>query len=506
MFIGTNYKSYAQEKGGKVIILLFLFLLSLYEFYSIGFSAFALICILPLFVLGGYFIFNYQMHFFWILFIINYTIMGISRYYDFPIPITAITIMPQVLLLMVLILDISKNHNGKYGNLMLLSLVIWAVFMLLQLGNRTCDLPISFSSWFQNFLFYSLAFFITYFIISTIINTPEKIMKFLRWWAYFAIAAVLWAWRQKTFGWDNAENIWLITGGATTHIIGGSIRYFSFFSDAANYGCHIAAAAVAFYIVAITTKTKKDKILFLTAAILCTYGFFLSGTRTGLLCFLVGVAFYVVLSKSFKIAIPVAILGGSFFFILAFTQIGQGNMQIRRMRTAFNKDDASANVRDINKQALKKYLRDAPFGLGMNIDINNIPANHKYKIVTQTASDSTYVYLWEYTGIIGTCFFAFINILILLGGCYITLFRLHRASVQGIGGAFCCAFISIQTGGYANNILLQYPNILIFYGGMTIVYILPHIEISWIEYENKRTALQEEKKRLRIEKKLASRV
>lgn len=423
-----------------------------------------------------------------------------------PVPITAVTILPQILLLMVLIIDIRKNYNGKYGNLMLLALGIWSVYMLLQLGNRTCDLPISFPSWFQNFLFYSISFFLTYFIVSTIINTPQEILKFLRWWAYLAIAAVIWAWRQKTFGWDNSEYIWLMTGGATTHLIGGSIRYFSFFSDAANYGCHIAAASVAFYIVAITTKIKKDRILFLTAAILCTYGFFLSGTRTGLLCFLVGVAFYILLSKSFKIAIPVTIIGGAFFFILAFTQIGQGNMQIRRMRSAFNKDDASANVRDINKQALKKYLRDAPFGLGMNIDINNIPANHKYKVVTQTASDSTYVYLWEYTGIIGTCCFAFINILILLGGCYITLFKLRKTSSQGLGGAFCCAFLSIQAGGYANNILLQYPNMIIFYGGMAIVYTLSYIEPEWIKYEEERLAKQEEKKRLKLEKKLASRV
>lgn len=506
MQINSIYKSYAQEQGGRVIILLLLFLIALYEFYSIGILGLALISIIPLLIAGVYFIFRYQMGFYWCIFLLNYTIMGISRYIDLPVPVTALTILPQILLVMVLVIDIRKNNNGKYGNLMLLALIIWSVYMLFQLGNRTCDLPISFPSWFQNYLFYSLSFFLCFFIISSIINTPKEIIKFLRWWAYLSIAAVFWAWRQKTFGWDNAENMWLMYGGATTHIIGGSIRYFSFFSDAANYGCHTASAAVAFYIVGITTRIKKDKILFISAALICTYGFFLSGTRAGLFCFLVGVAFYILLSKSFKIAIPVAILGGIFFFILAFTQIGQGNMQIRRMRTAFNKDDASANVRDINKQALRKYLKDAPFGLGMNIDITRIPANHKYKVVTQTASDSTYVYLWEYTGIVGTYCFAFINCLILLGGCYITLFKLKNKSTQGVGGAFCCAFLAIQAGGYANNILLQYPNILIFYGGMAIVYTLAYVEPEWITNEDKRLAEEAEKKRLKLEKKLAKRV
>ena len=41
---------------------------------------------------------------------------------------------------------------------------------------------------------------------------------------------------------------------------------------------------------------------------------------------------------------------------------------------------------------------------------------------------------------------------------------------------------------------------------MAIVYLLPYIEPEWIEYEKKRLAKIEEKKRLRLEKKLASRV
>ena len=53
---------------------------------------------------------------------------------------------------------------------------------------------------------------------------------------------------------------------------------------------------------------------------------------------------------------------------------------------------------------------------------------------------------------------------------------------------------------------MQFPNCLIFYGGLSIVYILPFIEPEWIKYEEKRLAEQEEKKRLKLEKKLASRV
>ena len=501
-----DYATYAHDNGGRVLLLFLLFLLAIYEFYTMGIAGMALICLLPVFIFGLYLTLRYKMAFFWILFVVNYIVMGLSRYVSFPVPVTAFTIIPQVMLVMVLIIDIQDRSNARYANMMLFGITLWAIYMVLQIFNKTCLLPISMAAWGQNFMFYVIALYLAYFIITTFIRTPEKISKFLRIWAYLTIAASFWAWRQKTFGWDNAENYWLNAGGATTHIIGGSIRYFSFFSDAANFGCSMGASAVAFFVLGITSKIKRERLLFIITGFCATYSFFMSGTRAGLLCFLVGVALYIIISKSFKIAIPVAILGGTFYFVLAFTQIGQSNMQIRRMRTAFSSNDASANVRDINKQALKKYMRDAPFGLGFNIDIKSIPSNHKYKIVTQIASDSTYVYLWEYTGIIGALWFAFANILILFGGCSITMFKLKTRRCQGIGGAFCCAFLAIQAGGYANNILLQYPNVLLYYGGMAIVYLLPRIEKKFGEYDDKRLAEQEEKRRLKQEKKLASRV
>ena len=92
------------------------------------------------------------------------------------------------------------------------------------------------------------------------------------------------------------------------------------------------------------------------------------------------------------------------------------------------------------------------------------------------------------------------------GACYIVLFKLKNKSLIGIGGGLSCAFVAFQLGGYANQVLMQFPNCLIFYGGLSIVYVLPYIEPEWIKYENELLAKQEEKKRLKLEKELASRV
>ncbi len=176
------------------------------------------------------------------------------------------------------------------------------------------------------------------------------------------------------------------------------------------------------------------------------------------------------------------------------------------MRSAFDKKDASANVRDINQAAIKNYLRDAPWGLGISSTQANIPVNNKYRKVSDIPPDSEYVYIWVHTGIIGVTFFVICMLIMWIGACCIVMFKLKSRSLIGIGGALCCSFLAIQLSAYANQVLFQYPNGLTFFGGLAIVYVLPYIEPEWIEFEQQRLAQQEEKKRIKLEKKLAKRV
>lgn len=500
-----TYATSGNHIGGRVFVLFLLFLFALYLLVTGGLTVYAAICMIPAVILFLFLAFKHQNALFWYIFSMNYFVMGLQRYGYIPVQVTVVAVLPQILLIIALIIHPRKGNNSL-GTPMLLAILLWALYLLIQVFNETCGLPVSIPNWLTNMNFYSFYFIFAYILVSKIINTPENIMRFLRLWAVFSLIATYWAWRQKTFGWDQAEWGWLVAGGMRTHIIGGSIRYFSFFSDAANFGCNMGASAALFYILALTSKLKKDKILFTITGIACTYSFFASGTRSGLVCFMVSIFFYVFLSKSVKLTATVLVLGGAFVFVMAFTEIGQGNMQIRRMRSAFNTDDASLNVRDLNKQALKKYLKDAPFGMGINIDESKIPRFNKYKIVQETSNDSTYVFFWQRTGIVGVYVFATMNIIILLGGCLISFFRLKNKACKGIAAALCCGFLGIQAGGYANSILMQYPNLVLFYGSMAIVYLLPAIEPEYIAYEEKKVAEQEEKKRLKKEKQEKSRV
>ena len=504
----SAFKTYTQEYGGRVSILILLFLLALYQFYSIGFSAFVAVCFIPVYILLIIVSFKYRMFLFGILFIYNYFVQFAIIPHP-PLPMSLPNELLEISLLIIALIDIKESHFERTGNLMLLALSIWCGFCTLEVLNDTCGLGINIAAWYAGARILAFQFLYIFLIFCIYISTPQHLTKYLLIWGCLALFSVFWVWKQQNIGLTPDEANWLYNGGGRrTHLLqaGTLIRYWSTFSDAANFGIAMASTGVAYVIFGITARIKRLKYFFLIVGGACIWGMFPSGTRTATACLIAGFMAYIFLSKSFKIAVPFTILFALFAFILIFTNIGNGNQQIRRMRTAFNKNDASANVRTMNQQVMKKYMKDAPWGIGVGIGMDNVPANNKYRLMSTIPPDSEYVYIWLHSGIIGITIFLIITAMILGGACGIVVFTLKSPSLRGIGAGICCAFVSQQLGGYGNQVLFQFPNGLVFYGAISVVYILPFIEPAWIEWESKELAIQEEKKRLKLEKKRASRV
>ena len=504
----STLKTYTHEHGGRVVLLFLLFLLAIYNFVTSGFNSFAIICVLPLIVLFVYVAFNWPYLVFWSLIIFNYLLpfLNFNEWLPSGIPLSLYNELFEIALIAIALIDFRKDHSwGRTINLMGFAILLWFLLCALEVFNDTCSLGINVGAWFTGFRL--MAFQLVYFLLifSVYINSPEVLTKYLRIWACLALFSVYWTYKQIYIGLNPYENARIYAYGST-HFVNGIIRYWSTFSDAANYGCNSAATSVAFLLIGLTSKITKDRIFYIIVGLLVLWGMFQSGTRTAIGCFFAGLMVYVVLSKSVKMALPIILFGVFSFCLLAFTNIGQGNNQIRRMRSAFNKSDASANVRDKNKGTMAKYLKEAPWGIGIAIRSGDVPANNKYVILSNIAPDSEYVYMWIHTGIIGVSVFTLSMFLMFAGGCWIVLFRLKNKTLMGIGAGLCCAFAAIQVGGYLNQVIYQYPNGLIFFGGLAIVYVLPYLEKDWEIFEQKRIAKQEEKKSLKLEKKLASRV
>ena len=503
----NRISEYVHENGGRVLILFLLFLLSLYSFKNSGINGMALLLAIPISIIGIYFAFIYKMFSFWALFIVNYFVMFISREIGLPFPVSLANELIELALIAISIIDLRETNLKNAANFMLFGILGWCLFCMIEVFNNTCGLGMNLTAWFTGIRLMAFQLLYAVIVFSIYINTPQRLFLLFKIWAVCALFAVIWSLKQKYIGWTPAETYWLfVQDHARQHLVNGIIRYFGTFTDAANFGIHMACASVSFYIIAITNKVQRHRIFFGVIGALTTWAMFLSGTRTAIFCMMAGFMVFLVLSRSIKIIVPVSLVFGLFICMLIFTNIGQGNSQIRRMRSAFNSQDASANVRDINKAAIAKYMKDAPWGIGIGIFGSDLPARNKFKIVSQIPPDSEYVFIWVRTGWIGVSWFAICNIIILIGSCYIVLFKLKNKSLMGLGAAWCASFTALHLGGYANQILMQFPNIVVFYGGLATVYLMPNMEKEYELYEAKELSKQEEKKRIKLEKKLAKRV
>ena len=504
----TSYKTSIQELGGgRIAVLLLLFALALYQFYSAGFEAFALICILPVFAIAVIAAFRFKMFLFWSLIVINFILQWKNSPLPSGIPMSLYNEALEILLILMAMMDIKDSKFEACLNEMLYALAIWCTFIILQLMNDTCEMAWDFAAWFTGARIMAFQLLYAFLVFTICINTPDKLIKYFFLWGGLTLFAVFWIYKQKNIGLTSVEKAFYV--GSRTHVLNGGtlIRYFSTFCDAANAGIYFASASVAFIIAGITSKVKKYRYFFLFVGIAALWAMFPTGTRTATFCFLAGFMVYIVLAKSVKLTAFIGTAGLLFFLMLAFTNIGDSNQMIRRMRTAFDKNDASSGVRKVNQEVMKKYLADAPFGIGIGIrDGSDLASNHKYHIMSTIPPDSEYVYIWIHTGIVGITIFLVTTALIFLGASRIVMFKLTSSSLRGIGGGLICAFVSAQLGGYGNQVLMQFPICLTFYGGISLVYVLPYIEDEWIKHEEKLLAAQKEKKRLKEENKKANRI
>ena len=318
----TAFKTYAQDNGGRVAILFLLFLLAIYQFVHAGFSAFATVCMIPVMILIVIATFHYKMFLFWTLMVVNY-FMQFKNMPPSPVPLSLPNEMLEICLLVMAIIDVGSHQFGRTANLMLFALMIWCGFCTIEVLNDTCGLGIDIGAWYSGARLLAFQLMYAFLVYLLFINKPDILIKYFYAWGLLSLFAVFWVWKQQQFGFTANENLWIQTRGRTTHILqaGTLIRYFSCYSDAANFGVAMASTAVAFIIFAITSKIKKYKYFFFAVGAGCVWAMFPSGTRTATACLIAGFLAYIFLSKSFKIAVPFTILFLLFVFFLAFTNI-----------------------------------------------------------------------------------------------------------------------------------------------------------------------------------------
>lgn len=467
------------ENINKPLVYIFLILSVLsITFITIRYGFFfgLAISILPLIFIYFILIVNNPYWGFIAIFILNYYISGLSRY----IPGISPGIYMDILIITTIISLILQSfrsdttfHWSNAKNLLTLLAFIWFLYCTLQLLNPGAS-PIA---WVTSVRGVGLYFIVIVLIASIVLRKFRNMKTFLMIWAILAFTAVLKAFIQKTYGFDFAEYRWLfVDGGMTTHIIYSGIRYFSFFTDAANFGTGIAFSGVVFAISSLYIKDIRLKIFYFLVFLLCMYGMLISGTRGSIAVPFVGFAVFAFLSKNFKLLILTSLMIILGFVFLKYTPYGNGISYLRRLRSVFNTEDASFQVRLENQKTLRVYMADRPFGAGIGMSKGSATSYRPDPTLAKIPNDSWYVMIWVETGIIGLILHVLILLFIAGYGSFLVYYRLKDIELRGLVTALIGGISGIYVASYSLEVMGQFPTGFIVYISMTLIFLSPKFD------------------------------
>ncbi len=398
--------------------------------------------------------------------VISFFSSGIVRYIDAPLSLSV-----DVLLILGILLEFIRRTNTQSWpnirkNPILISILLWTLFCILEIFNPEAH---SFTAWFYAVRGVALYLLFSVFLGLIELESEAHLRHFLNIWIVLSILGVVYGAKQLFLGVDSYEQAWLDSGQALTHVLFGRLRVFSFYSDAGQFGAAMGHTAITALIIAMGPLSRKSRIWYGLAALICFWGMAISGTRGALFVPVVGAFMYLVLTKNIKIIIAGGVIVGALLFILKFTFIGQSNYQIQRLRSALDPTDASFQVRLANQKKLSDYLASRPFGGGIGTigywGLRFSPNT----FLAQTPPDSWYVKIWAETGVIGLVF----HIIMIL---YWHVFFFRRIWVMPPGEmrqkmmGLYAGMAGISFASYGNQLLGQLPTANIIYLSLVFMY------------------------------------
>lgn len=411
------------------------------------------------------------------LFVLNYYVLGMGRYVK---SIPGGIMMDSLFTLTFFIIFITAVQKNRYEwkrtvNILNACVLVWLAYCVMQIFNPEA---VSFNAWLQGVrgeaIYFSLVI-----ILAQLLFTHFEDLKLITFiWSLLVLTAVLKALMQKYIGFDAAEQYWLfVEGFARTHIIQTGIRYFSFFTDAANFGAGMGYSMVFFLLIAFVQKKPSYKIYYIVVGLLSAYGMMISGTRTAMIVPFLGFGLYAVLIRNYKV---VVILSTALLILLVFfkfTMIMNGNPTIRRMRSAFNpSQDASYQLRLMNQQKMKAYMSHRYFGVGIGMGGGKAKKYAPHAYMSQIATDSWFVMIWVETGIVGLFIHIVTLLIIMLYGAYIIMFKIRDHELKAYLAAFHAGISGMIAASYGNEIFGQFPNGFTIYLGMAFIYLGPYFD------------------------------
>lgn len=423
--------------------------------------------ILPFILLYLYLLFKFPILGLYTAISLGFLILGLTRYIKgLPLGMAMDGILILTFIALVFNRFIEKIDWTPAKSDITLLAAIWFAYSIFQVANPESR---SIPAWLAGMRGISLYMMLIVPLTLLFLNTNKKLDTFLILWGVFSLLASFKGILQNAIGVDPWEKAWLDGGGAVTHVLFGKLRIFSFLSDAGQFGANQGYSAVVALIVSTVEKNTKRKIFFILVGVLGLYGMLLSGTRGSISVPLAGFALYFILKKNKAVMISGFFLLILIFVFFKYTTIGQDNQQIRRMRSAFDPNDASLQVRLENQKKLKVYLASRPFGGGIGHAGVKAQKYLPNAFLSNVATDSWYVLIWAEQGIVGLLLHLFILFYVLIKTTFLIWFHLRDPVLKIKIAALAAGMFGVMVASYGNAVLGTMPTGMLIYTSMALM-------------------------------------
>lgn len=464
------FSHYFSHKGW-IHLLLVCGLYILYKsMFKASFSIFLTLSFLPLALVAFLLIIKYSKQGFYTLFILQFLLIVAGMVVDIPVGIATLVCTTFVIVLLLSYTMYEKVNFTESRNGMLLLYLIWGAYCIVELANPN-NVQAAWNIAITHYFVYPV-------MCAVLVPLAVRNIKGIQWlliiWSVFILLAAAKGYWQKTYGFNERELYFLyFLGGAKTHIIWSGIRYFSFFSDAANFGVHMAVGASVLGISIFYVKSRWLKLYFTIVVIAAFYGMGISGTRAAIAVPIGALGMLIVLSNNIRMRVTGIFLLVAMFMFFAFTSIGDGNQYIRKMRSAFRPGkDASYQVRVYNREKMKQLMVRKPFGYGLGLSKGD---RFYPKERMPYPPDSWLVSVWVETGIIGLVLYLAVHGVLFAWCGWILMFKIMNKRLRGLLTAWLCTAAGFYLAAYANDVM-QYPNSIPIYTAFALCFAGPYID------------------------------
>lgn len=357
-----------------------------------------------------------------------------------------------------------ENHKGnliKSGVTILLIINIF--YFIIELFNPEMGTP---AGWLFNSKRYTV--YILFFVISyRLINTPERFKQFLKFWVIMSFITALYGCYQQWFGFLPMELNYLKNDPHEYALLfqGGVIRKFSFLDGVVTFGNLSGSMAVLTTILALNEHNKKRKYQLAFISLILFLGMSYSGTRTTTIMMPSGIALYILITLKNKATLMTLFVTFISVLFIMFAPID--NPTLNRMRSTFDSEDESLNVRTLNRKFIQPYIHAHPLGGGVassGVEGKRFNPTHE---LAGFPPDSGLLKLALDVGWVGLALNMMLYLMILYQGIHY-YFKMKNELYKKYIVAITCALFSIMVTLYAQVSIGQIPNAFFFYAVMSL--------------------------------------